>query len=186
MWQGIHHQSETNTLLPYILLCRCLPFSDAPSLKLSSSLPLLFTVHVADKRSSDKWTKQRIWNSLLETSSGLYIALCLEAIAECEDQTEEGKPSWRFDKTAATRYRLCIKWDIILGFPHLCFVEPQKITQFSTSTLVVFIRTPPPLFNFPTRWKQIVRPSGSFSNKKHPGEFCLGSLRNGFFLGCDS
>jgi hypothetical protein len=66
MWQGIHHQSETNTLLTYILLCRCFPFSDAPSLKLSSSLPLLFTVHAADKRSSDKWTKQRIWNSLLE------------------------------------------------------------------------------------------------------------------------
>lgn len=43
------------------------------------------------------------------TSSGLYTALCLQAIAECEDQTEEGKPSWRFDKTAATRYRLCIK-----------------------------------------------------------------------------
>jgi hypothetical protein len=37
-----------------LLLCRCFPFSDAPSLNLSSSLPLLFTVHVADKRSSDK------------------------------------------------------------------------------------------------------------------------------------
>jgi hypothetical protein len=65
-----------------------------------------------------------------QTSSGLYIALCLQAIAECEDQTEEGKPTWRFDKTAATQYKLCIKGDIILGFPHLCFVQPKKSLNF--------------------------------------------------------
>lgn len=101
-----------------------------------------------------------------QTSSGLYIALCLQAIAECEDQTEECKPSWRFDKNNCNTVQTLYERRHDSWLPTFVLCGTTKITQFSTSTLMVFIQTLHPLFNFPTRWRQIVRPSGSFSNKK--------------------